>query len=348
VQRRAALFSMAGGARSAKFDGTVRPRGSSYQRLASPLKMDNAVAPAVRRACDGPAPQLTPIKFSHLQRVPTTDSLASADAAAAPAGPPKYLPPSLRRVTTDGKPATPSSLSSDQLSSQDLFPTLGSPGPVTPGGGSWAQLQSRFSGAKTPSATSVISASVSRQNSFEALDDDQASVTTSATLNYSTMMRERIKKDHNEMMMREIPETDDPLEMTVDQLERAGWGVLQVPRSGRAWLQEKLAGEVEPEFVEPEDIEEAYFRNGEMWESMDVLRGAMAAYTTPERLLAAMIRPEFMEPLVDSGPASPVSSVPQTPRAGGRVKMADLLDRKRAAMAAALRVAATPTPSSAY
>lgn len=326
--------------------------------------MDNAL----RRACDGPAPQLSPIKFSHLQRVPTTDSLASAGSApaAVPAGPPKYLPPSLRRVATDGKPATPSSLSSDQLSSQDLFPTLGSPGPSTPGGGSWAQLQSRFSGAPktpnapfgsarltpfggSPSATPVISASVSRQNSFEALDDDSASVATSATLNYSAMMRDRIKKDHAEMIMREIPETDDPLEMTVDQLERAGWGVLQVPRNGRAWLQEKLAGEAEPEFIEPEDNEEDYFRNGETWESMDVLKRAIASYTTPERLLAAMIRPEFMEPLVDSGPASPVSSVPQTPRAGGRVKMADLLDRKRAALsAAALSAAAAPVPSSAY
>jgi hypothetical protein len=159
------------------------------------------------------------------------------------------------------------------------------------------------------------------------------------------MMRERIKKDHHEMVMREVPETDDPLEMTYEQLEVAGWAVLQIPRDARAWLREKLASGAEQEFVEPEDIEEAYFRNGETWESMDVLRGAMAAYTTPERLLAAMTRPEFMEPLsATDASLSPVSPVAQTPRKRGRITTAELVERKIAALSAAAKL----SPSSVY
>lgn len=313
----------------------------------------NTSAP-VRKPCEGPAPSLSPLKFSHLQRVNTAESAASAPAAA-PVGPPKYVPPTLRRAGTDlSAAATPKSISSDQLSSTDLFPALGAtPKPATPGTvGSWTQLRSRFNPA-SPAPTSASSVAPSRQNSFAALDEDAAQSVSGAsvsTLNYSAMMKTRIKNEVKEAEMREVPETDDPLKMEEEQLEREGWGLLKIPRDARAYLKEKWAAAATELTAptSPEDDEYAYFQNGQTWDSLDVVRRAMYEFTTPEALLLSVLgpqkqvvmtpdacsspqspRPEFMEPLSTDSYSQPRSV---NPHYIAPAPVSVILERKRVSL----------------
>lgn len=334
----------------------------SYSETSSVVSSEPSPVPAapVWKACNGPAPRLAPLKFSHLQRVSTLESVDSAASAPTPTGPPKYTPPSLRRVMTDGDVAyssentvQPKTLSTNQLSSDDLFPALGAkPAPKAGTAGSWTQLRTRFTAAPeskveqpTPPATPASS------NAFAALADDPTENRTakSGSLNYGAMIQGRIQKDAEEKELEGIAETDDPLEMSHQQLQKEGWAVLNIPKDARAYLQQLLSKQ-QPLIETLLDPEEEYFRSEETWDRLDIVRQAMNEYTSPEGFLKRVMkksvhlppielqgqstpRPEFLEPLTQV--AKPVRLPPID-------SFKEVLQRKRDTLAAARAAAATP------
>jgi hypothetical protein len=181
---------------------------------------------------DGPINKLEPIRMADIRmsKVESFDSLRSAaetaSVPATPAGPAKYVPPSLRAAakTPTGKAAMPTSL---DTGSADLFPTLGAaPSPKV---ASWGQLRARLGApAPNPGAPTPIQST----NAFAALAEEAPGAPGAPTLsplNFKAMMDQRLEKDAAEAVQREIPETDDPLEMTHGQLAAAGWACLDLP-----------------------------------------------------------------------------------------------------------------------
>ena len=337
----------------------------SYSETSSVVSSEPSPVPAapVWKACNGQAPRLAPLKFSHLQRVSTLESVDSAASAPtpAPSGPPKYTPPSLRRVMTDGdvpysseNTVQPKTLSTNQLSSEDLFPALGAkPAPKGATAGSWTQLRSRFGAPESKVEQPTPPATPASSNAFAALDDEQQSVATakSGSFNYGAMIQGRIQKDIEEKQLEEIEETDDPLEMNEQQLQKEGWAVLSIPKDARAYLQQLLSKQ-QPLIETLLDPEDEYFRNEETWERLDLVREAMNEYTNPERFLKRIMkksvhlpsielqqplipRPEFLEPIALAQAAKPVRLPPID-------SFKEVLQRKRESLAAARLAAQIP------
>lgn len=197
--------------------------------------------------------QLQPMRGADLIRQ------AQEAAAAAPAAAPtasRYVPPSKRAA----EPPKPKTLTTQDMASTELFPTLGGPRAVV---------------AATPVPAST--------NAFAVLDDDASSVSASTTapLNFKKTLKATIKKEREEAeaaaALAAIPETDDPNEMTVEQLERNGWTVLRRPFASQPDALQGL--EALRDFVEkhsagwvdgPADPELAYYENGETWTTMGI------------------------------------------------------------------------------
>lgn len=335
----------------------------SYSETSSVVSSEPSPVPAVPawKPCNGPAPRLAPLKFSHLQRVSTLESVESAASAPTPTptGPPKYTPPSLRRVMTDGdvpysseNTVQPKTLSTNQLSSEELFPALGAkPAPKAATAGSWTQLRSRFGAPESKAEQPTPPATPSSSNAFAALDDEQQSVATakSGSLNYGVMIQGRIQKDAEEKELEGIAETDDPLEMSHQQLQKEGWGILNIPKDARVYLQQLLSKQ-QPLIETLLDPEEEYFRNEETWERLDIVRQAMNEFTNPEGFLKRVMkksvhlpplelqsqlspRPEFLEPLAQVQAVKPVRLPPID-------SFKEVLQRKRETLAAARAAAA--------
>lgn len=143
-----------------------------------------------------------------VKKAPAAGASAPAPGAPTPSKPAAYVPPSQRKAEAAAKPTT---ISSTDLDSQRLFPTLGGARPAV-------------AAAQTPRVTT--------QNQFTTLDDDASSTTSSAAaLNFKTMLHRRIEQDVERQRLGEIPETDDPLEMTPEKLTAEGWAVLNLRRS---------------------------------------------------------------------------------------------------------------------
>lgn len=207
-----------------------------------------AAAPAAPKLAQGVI-QLQPMRGADLIRQ------AQETAAAAPPATPtaaRYLPPS-KRGAEQPKLKT---LTSADMESAELFPTLGG---------------SKKAAAAAPQPASASAASL---NAFAALDEDAESVASSAPgpLDFKMMLKTRVRKDREEAALAVLPETDNPSEMTPEQLEREGWAVLRRPFGSQPDPVQGL--EALRDFVEkaspgwrdgPLDPEQAYYENGETW-----------------------------------------------------------------------------------
>jgi hypothetical protein len=214
-------------------------------------------ATATPKPADGVV-QLKPMRGADLIR--QAHEAAALSAAAAPTAAPtasRYVPPSKRGA----EPPKPKTLTTQDMASAELFPTLGGP------------RAAAAAAAPAPAST----------NAFAVLDDDASSVSASTTapLNFKKTLKATIKKEREEAeaaaALAAIPETDDPNEMTVEQLERNGWTVLRRPFGSQPDALQGL--EALRDFVEkhsagwvdgPADPELAYYENGETWTTMGI------------------------------------------------------------------------------
>lgn len=203
---------------------------------------------------DGPVHKLQPIRMADIKmsKMDSFDSLRSAvstedgvTVAAAPA-PAKYVPPSKRGAAATAAAAAAAPL---DVNSATAFPALGSTASPSPKMASWGQLRARLGAqAAPPAATQASNSSSLSSNPFAAISEDAPVASASpSSLNFKTMMKARIEKDEAEEAQREIPETEDPLEMTDQQLAADGWARLRLPPPGelekwmRATLERDLA-----------------------------------------------------------------------------------------------------------
>lgn len=176
-------------------------------------RITNSAKMSAPKACEGATVKLAPLRMAEMvKKPPAAGASALAPGAPIPSKPAAYVPPSQRKAEAAAKPTT--ILSSD-LDSQRLFPTLGGPRPAV------------AAAPATPSAWGSTT-----QNQFTALDDDASSTTSSvAALNFKSMLHRRIEQDAERQRLGEIPETDDPLEMSNEKLTAEGWAVLNLRRS---------------------------------------------------------------------------------------------------------------------
>jgi hypothetical protein len=183
-------------------------------------------APKNIRPCEGGAPALAPVRLGDLVK-----PAAAAPADAAPARP-AYVPPSLRKAE-EAKPKT--GITSAEMSDQSLFPTLGATPKAT--GASWGALRNRLVTAAAPAAPERPPDLSSNQ--FAALDEDAAAapapppVPSAGPVSFKKVLEDRIKQDEEEAAAAAaeaaLPETEDPLEMTPEQLVKNGWARIHRP-----------------------------------------------------------------------------------------------------------------------
>jgi len=139
------------------------------------------------------------------------DTMKQTDASAAASAPvvQRYMAPSMRAAVA--KVAT---LSSDDISSDVLFPSLAPMKPAT-AGASWGQLRARLSS----------------RNQFAVLDEDDAPPLPQQPMNFKGVMEERIARDREEQADAERRENiTDPVEMSIEQRRANGWSTLFIPR----------------------------------------------------------------------------------------------------------------------
>lgn len=180
---------------------------------------------------DGPINRLQPIRMADIKikKIESFDSMASVptpvSAAATTAPTPKYVAPYMRAAAASGA-ATPQSLDLNSAS----FPSLGGPG-TSPKTVSWSQLRNRLTSVEPVAAPSPTP--------------------TTTALNFKDMIHARIEKDEAEAAERELPENEDPDEMTDEQLRAAGWAklVLTPPTSFAGWTDRPDAEEKDPDLV---------------------------------------------------------------------------------------------------
>jgi hypothetical protein len=203
------------------------------------------------RPCDGVA--LTPMKGSELIKK------AAEEAAAAPAAPKnRYVPPSARKDQPK-----PTGLRQDELSSAELFPTLGGAGSGLP----LKEIVSRFA-----------------NNQFAALDTEQPS--TPKQLDFKAKIHERIERDEQEQRDSELPETENPLEMPPEQLLREGYAVLPLKGAAPA-----VASRLKNEEPYAHDPEMRFIMNSETWERME-LGTHLLDETDSHKVFQVLCRPE--------------------------------------------------------
>lgn len=158
---------------------------------------------------------LAPIKGSLLMRQATATAQATAEAPKA-----SYVPPSKRKEQAKEVKAP----TAEELSSEQLFPSLSPMKPATPGA-TWGQLRSRLTST----------------NSFAALDtEDDPSPTVTPNMNFKNVIKERIKADikEEEEGIR-LSNITDPHEMSAAQLAENGWDRIPMPDcSSKIWYHE--------------------------------------------------------------------------------------------------------------
>lgn len=157
---------------------------------------------------------LAPIKGALLMRQATAQATAQATEAVTKGS---YVPPSKRKEQAKVvKPPT-----AEELSSEQLFPSLSPMKPATPGA-TWGQLRSRLTSS----------------NSFAALDtEDEPSPTVAPRMDFKNVIKERIEADikEEEEGIR-LSNITDPHEMSAAQLAENGWDRLPMPeRSSKTW-----------------------------------------------------------------------------------------------------------------
>lgn len=187
-------------------------------------------APKSLRPCEGAAPALAPVRLGDL--VKPAAAVGPAGAADAAPARPAYVPPSLRKAE-EAKPKT--GISSAEMSDQSLFPTLGATPKAT--GASWGALRNRLvtAAAPAPAPAAPERPPDLSSNQFAALDEDAAAAEppSPAPISFKKVLEDRIKQDEEEAAAAAaeaaLPETEDPLEMTPEQLEKNGWARIHRP-----------------------------------------------------------------------------------------------------------------------
>lgn len=134
-----------------------------------------------------------------------------------------YVPPSLRVVEKE----KPAELQSEDLKSKDMFPSLSTTTAVKPGA-TWARLRERLA----PAAASATAVPLKTENQFAALDEDKpATPTTPVPLNFKGTIDAALKREAAEREAAELQAaTEDPLQMTPEQLAENGWASLPLPQ----------------------------------------------------------------------------------------------------------------------
>lgn len=220
---------------------------------------------------------------------------ASTPGPAAAAAAVAYVPPSKR-----DKDAPP------DFMSPVAFPSLASSVASTPKG-AW--------GKKTPAVTAATPLS-------EESRAGSATPSSTTTLNFKEMMKERIEKDMMEATLREIPETDDPVEMSDEKLIGDGWAILKISKAATRW---------QTPFDVSDDPDDAFVN--EVFRQMGI----------PEELKTCEDSQRVLEYLCRAGAAGPnpwkpvatgggmdFPMTPKTPRAP--TLMDGILERKRVQM----------------
>jgi len=154
---------------------------------------------------------LASIKGSLLMREAAAQGTASAPAPKA-----SYVPPSKRKEQAKEVKAP----TAEELSSEQLFPSLSPMKPATPGA-TWGQLRSRLTSS----------------NSFAALDtEDEPSPTVAPRMDFKNVIKERIEADikEEEEGIR-LSNITDPHEMSATQLAENGWDRLPMPEQSTSW-----------------------------------------------------------------------------------------------------------------
>lgn len=278
-----------------------------------------AAAPAAPKLAQGVI-QLQPMRGADLIRQ------AQENAATTPAAPTtaRYLPPSKRGA----EPPKLKTLTSADMESAELFPTLGG-------------------SKKVVAAPQPAPASAASLNAFAVLDEDAESVASSAPgpLDFKKMLKTRVRKDREEAALAVLPETDNPSEMTQEQLEREGWAVLRRPFGSQPDPLQGLGAL--RDFVEkaspswrdgPLDPEQAYYENGDTWTTIGIPPELLVMGKERE-LMAYCCRthneevPDYEELARKEAEAREAREALRTTR-GQANKLCSLLERKRAHRAA--------------
>jgi len=292
---------------------------------------------AVQRLCDGPAVKLSPIKFSAMQRSFTNETALTAGftprSTEQPVTP-SYVPPSLRKADAV---ATPKSISSADMSSEQAFPTLGQDpkkkawGPAA--AGSWTHLRAKFAEKPETPLASPNPKLEQKENEYAALDEDAAPVTSSApspAISFKDAIKRNIKSEEEEEAANAIAIDHSIDDMAPEELCASGWGIL--PKKNKSAF---AAGRYSPEVI---DTEEEYFRNAEKYDGMTAVKDAMAEFTTSQGYLEAICRkgtagddPWLVHELV----SEEVPVVPLRPQLPSDSPFLQLLKRKKDGLKAA-------------
>jgi hypothetical protein len=200
-----------------------------------------------------------------MKKIESFDSMASVPTPGTAAATPKYVAPYMRAAAASGA-ATPQSLDLNSAS----FPSLGGPA-TSPKTVSWSQLRNRLT---EPVATPTPTVP-----------------TAPPALNFKDMIHARIEKDEAEAAQRELPENDDPDEMTDEHLKAAGWAKLALtpPTSYAGWIDRPQPEEKDPDLVYMNEswdwtqmgIPEEIMKSGDSHTLLNHLCGSAAAGEDP-------------------------------------------------------------------
>ena len=163
------------------------------------------------KACDGI--KLAPMRLA---------DLVKSGAAAAPPAPvvskSQYIIPSKRAQPADAGPQQ-ATLSSEEMKSEESFPTLGPMKPAT-SGASWGQIRARL--AKPPAAAAAA---------IPTLSATPVTPSPKTTMNFKQMIDQRLLREKEEAEKqqpeKQQPEKQQPVD---EEMEEDGWHILSLQK----------------------------------------------------------------------------------------------------------------------
>lgn len=164
------------------------------------------LATTMSKACDGI--KLAPVRLA---------DLVKSGAAAAPAAPvvskSQYVIPSKRVQPADASPQQ-ATLSSEEMKSEESFPTLGPMKPAT-SGASWGQIRARLT--KPPAAAAAA---------IPTLSATPVTPSPKTTMNFKQMIDQQLLREKEEAEKQQ-PEKQQPVD---EEMEEDGWHTLSLQK----------------------------------------------------------------------------------------------------------------------